>query len=285
MNHADKERVLHAFYLALLGTTSPVVWDPNLAALLPLIAGLSALELPFSEEELKKALWSMRSDSSPGLDGFGPAFFKAFWPGVKDDLMSFVTEFHSGGAHLSGVNQAFIALLPKTAEVVTADGFSPISLQNCVMKIITRILTTRLQQFIEQLVAFEQSCFIARRCIVDNFLYAAELAQCCRLREAPTIPLNQDFKKAFDSVNWCSLDAILEACGFGSLFRTWIRGLLTSGKAAVLLNGVPGRWMECKNGLRQGDPLSPYLYLIVAGLLRQLVTACSTPSSTTSPAP
>jgi hypothetical protein len=143
-NHGDKERVLHAFYSALLGTTSPVVWDPNLAALLPPIAGLSSLELPFSEEELKKALWSMRSDSSPGPDGFGPAFFKAFWPVVKDDLLSFVMEFHSGGAHLSGVNQAFIALLPKTAEVVTADGFHPISLQNCVMKIITRILTTRL---------------------------------------------------------------------------------------------------------------------------------------------
>jgi hypothetical protein len=51
-----------------------------------------------------------------------------------------------------------------------------------------------------------------------------------------------------------------------------VRDVLRTGKAAVLLNGVPGRWIECKNGLRQGDPLSPYLYLIIVGLLRQVVT-------------
>jgi hypothetical protein len=86
------------------------------------------------------------------------------------------------------------------------------------------------------------------------------------------IALKLDFKKAFDSVSWSSLDAVLEARGFGDVFRSWIRVILRTGKAVVLLNGVPGRWMECKNGLRQGDPLSPYLYLIIAGLLRQLIT-------------
>ncbi|KAM0821158.1 hypothetical protein ACQ4PT_048236 [Festuca glaucescens] len=122
-----------------------------------------------------------------GPDGFGPAFFKVFWLVVKEDLLAFLDEFHHGDAHLARLNQAFIALLPKTNE----------------------------------LVAFEQSGFIAGHCIMDNFLYAVELVQCCRLRGTPTIALKLDFKKAFDSVNWSSLDAILEARGFGALFRSW----------------------------------------------------------------
>jgi hypothetical protein len=160
----------------------------------------------------------MRSDSSPGPDGFGPAFFKSFWHVIKGDLMAFLEEFHRGGANLAGVNQAYIALLHKSDNVLTAGGFRPISLQNCIMKIITRILTSCLQPFMERLVAFEQSGFIAGRCITDNFLYAAELMQCCRLRKTPTIALKLDFWKAFDSVSWASLDAVLESRGFGAVF-------------------------------------------------------------------
>jgi hypothetical protein len=63
---------------------------------------------------------------------------------VKGDLMAFLEELHRGGAHLAGVNQVYMSLLPKSEDVLTVGGFRPISLQNCVMKIITRILTSRL---------------------------------------------------------------------------------------------------------------------------------------------
>ncbi|KAK1609948.1 hypothetical protein QYE76_033621 [Lolium multiflorum] len=137
-------------------------------------------------------------------DGFGPAFFKIFWDTVRSDIVAFLDEFHRGDSHLPGINQAYIVLLPKTENVVTAEGFRQISLQNCLMKIVTRILTSRLQRFIEQLVASEQSGLIAGPCITDNFLYAAELVQCCRLRKTPTIALKLDFRKAFD----CQLEHV-----------------------------------------------------------------------------
>jgi hypothetical protein len=91
------------------------------------------------------------------------------------------------------------------------------------MKIITCILTSHLQPFIEQLVAFEQSGVIAGRCITDNFLYVAELVQCCRLCKTSTIALKLDFRKAFNSVSWSSLDAVLESRGFSVIFRSWVR--------------------------------------------------------------
>jgi hypothetical protein len=86
------------------------------------------------------------------------------------------------------------------------------------MKIITRILTPRLQPFMEHLVTFEQSWFIVGHCITDNFMYAAKLVQFCRLRKTPTIELKLDFWKAFDSISWASLDAVLESRGFGAVF-------------------------------------------------------------------
>ena len=76
-----------------------------------------------------------------------------------------------------------------------------------------------------------------------------------------------DFRKASDSVAWLALEKILLVRGFSQTFRNWIKNILHTGEAAILLNGVPSNWIQCKNGLRQGDPASPYLFLIVDELL------------------
>uniref|UniRef100_A0A8R7QPU5 Reverse transcriptase domain-containing protein n=1 Tax=Triticum urartu TaxID=4572 RepID=A0A8R7QPU5_TRIUA len=87
--------------------------------------------------------------------------------------------------------------------------------------------------------------------------------------------LKLDFKKAFDSISWPSLLKFLRHRGFPDHFCNWIEDPLSTGKTAVMLNGVPGSWVQCKNGLRQGDPISPYLFIIVADVLQQLILSAA----------
>lgn len=95
--------------------------------------------------------------------------------------------------------------------------------------------------------------------------------QCCYKRKAPTVVIKLNFAKAFDLVDWSALLSILQARGFPSAWCGWMRELLQTSRSAVLVNGCPGPWISCKRGLHQGDPLSPYLFLIVADVLQAMV--------------
>jgi len=176
---------------------------------------------------------------------------------------------------MDGLNRALLVLLPKKEGIRTPDGFRPISLQNWPMKLFAKVLVNRLKPSIPLLVDADQTGFIHGRNIAENFAYAADLLSCCYKRKAPAAVLKLDFKKAFDSVEWSGLDAILHARGFDVHWIGWISSILTSGKMDAMLNGVPGRWITCRRGLHQGDPLSPYLFIIVADVLQWLIQRAS----------
>jgi hypothetical protein len=102
-------------------------------------------------------------------------------------------------------------------------------------------------------------------------VYATELVQVCFQRKAPTIVLKLDFAKAFDTVNWESLLSILRARGFNSKWCQWISQVLSTSLTAVLINVCPGPWFSCHKGLRQGELMSLYLFLLVADVLQMLI--------------
>ena len=122
----------------------------------------------------------------------------------------------------------------------------------------------------------DQTGFIKGRSISENFIYAVELVQCCHRRKIPTLVLKLDFAKAFDTVNWQGLLSILEVRGFGAAWRSWVHAMLQISRTAVLVNGCPGPWISCRRGLRQGDPMSPYLFLLVADVLQTLIRKSNT---------
>ena len=129
----------------------------------------------------------------------------------------------------------------------------------------------RLQPYITTLISGDQTGFNQGRNIAKNYAYAANLLHRCYRSNVPNVIFKLDFYKAFDSVLWDSLMRILRHQGFPDQWCDWIWSLLQTGKSAVLLNGVLGRWIPCRTGLRQGDSLLPYLFIIVADVLARLL--------------
>jgi hypothetical protein len=160
-------------------------------------------------DQISRALFSMDMNASHGPDGFVPSFYKQFWPSIKDGVKQLFDSFCDGTLDLDVLNRAHLVLLPKKEGVCTADAFRPISLQNCPMKLFTKTMTNRLRAAIPRIFDADQTGFVHGCSIAENFVYAADLLRCCHTRRAPTDVLKLDFKKAFDSVEWSSLDTNL----------------------------------------------------------------------------
>ena len=213
--HDGKVAALTNYFKEVLGTPGESRFTFDLAGLYEgRPTASNKLTEAFSESEALQAVRSMNQCSAPRPDGFGPSFYTTAWPALKCEVMSFLHAFHEGTIQLERINRSHMVLIPKKPGAVEVGAFRPICLQNCSMKIAAKILTTRLQSEISSLIDLDQTGFLKGRTIAENFVYAAELLQACHKRGVPTLVLKLDFAKAFDTVNWDSLMAIMEVRGF-----------------------------------------------------------------------
>ncbi|GJV37309.1 RNA-directed DNA polymerase, eukaryota, reverse transcriptase zinc-binding domain protein [Tanacetum coccineum] len=221
------------------------------------------LEIEVSKEEVKRAVWDCGKDKSPGPDGFTFVFYHLFWNLIENDVVEAVKYFFHQGYFPKGCNSSFIALILKTPEAKMVKDYRPISLIGSLYKIIAKILANRLVVVLGDLVNEVQSAFVADRQILDGPFILNELFQWCKSKKKQSLIFKVDFEKAYDSVRWDYLDDVLKKFGFRERWCGWIQGCLRSSRGSVIVNGSPTEEFQFHKGLKQGDPLSPFLFILI----------------------
>ncbi|GJU04557.1 RNA-directed DNA polymerase, eukaryota [Tanacetum coccineum] len=221
------------------------------------------MEREVSNDEIKKSVWECGTDKAPGPDGFTFGFFRHFWHLVDRDVCEAVRYFFKFSDLPKGCNSSFIALIPKIPDANLVKDFRPISLIGSIYKIIAKILTNRLVDVLGGIINEVQSAFIKDRQILDGPFILNEVMSWCKKKKKQTLLFKVDFEKAYDSVRWDFLDDVLGKFGFGDKWRKWIQCCLHSSKGSIIINGSPTDEFQFGRGLKQGDPLSPFLFLLI----------------------
>ncbi|RVW99583.1 Transposon TX1 uncharacterized 149 kDa protein [Vitis vinifera] len=231
----------------------------------------SRLDSPFAEVEIFNVIFQLDRDKASEPDGFTIAVFQDCWDVIKEDLVRVFAEFHNSGIINQNTNTSFIVLLPKKSQSKKISDFRPISLITCLYKVIAKVLSGRLRGVLHETIHSTQGTFVQGRQILDAVLIANEIVDEKRRSGKEGVVFKIDFEKAYDHVKWDFLDHVLEKKGFSSKWRSWMRGCLSSVSYVILVNGNAKGWVKASRGLRQGDPLSPFLFTIVADVLSRML--------------
>ncbi|KAL2930273.1 LINE-1 retrotransposable element ORF2 protein, partial [Bienertia sinuspersici] len=226
----------------------------------------------FTVQDVKEALFSMDGDKAPGPDGFGASFFKENWELVGPLIAEATLEFFQNGRMLKEINNTFISLIPKTQCPRNVAEFRPIACCNVIYKCITKMLCSRLKQVLPDLIAENQGAFVHGRYIIHNIMVCQDMVRGYgRKSSAPGCIIKLDIKKAYDTVNWEFLEEMLLALGFPEKFTRWVMVCVRTTQYSLVINGIPNGHEQFKRGLRQGDPISPLLFVISMEYLSRIL--------------
>uniref|UniRef100_A0A803PJT8 Reverse transcriptase domain-containing protein n=1 Tax=Cannabis sativa TaxID=3483 RepID=A0A803PJT8_CANSA len=223
------------------------------------------LDAPFTADEVKTALFQLSGDKASGLDGMNDYFYQKNWNTLGEDLCMAILDILNNNASMNSINSTLIVLIPKKANASSLKDFRPISLCRTLYKIVAKVIANRIKVVMEDIISLTQSAFLSDRLIFDNIFIAQEMVHAINHRKLGKIGwvgLKLDMEKAFDRVEWNFLLAILKHFNFLERIINLIHKCLSSVSIRFNINGSFSREIFPTRGIRQGDPLSPYLFLL-----------------------
>ena len=259
---------VHAFYTDLYSAETCDENEQNefLCDAMPRLTEEESLlcEGALTEEELRKALFSLENDKSPGIDGLTANFYKYFWPLFGPSVTHVYKHAFREGRLAVSQRRGITTLLFKKGDRTLLKNWRPITLLTTDYKILSKALANRLHRVLPFIVHSDQTASVKGRTIYDSTRLLHDVISYADEKKIPLAMISVDQLKAFDRVDHSFLFKTLERFGFGPVFRRWIQVIYNSVSSSVKTNGWLTAFITLERGLRQGCPLSMPLYVLTA---------------------
>ena len=228
-------------------------------------------EGPVTSDELEAAIKKLKLNKSPGPDGLPSEFYKRFWHLIKVNLLELYNYNFDSGAMSESQTNALLRLLYKKGEKAQLKNWRPISLLNTDYKLLSTVLAQRLKPLLPVIIHEDQTCGVPGRSIFENLFRLRDAAYDAITSNSNTTMINLDQEKAFDKIDRNFLFKTMSRMNFGPSFIHWIKTLYEHANSNIVNNGWISEPVTLHRGVRQGCPLSPLLYIIVAETLANAI--------------
>jgi exonuclease III/uncharacterized protein Smg (DUF494 family) len=237
-----------------------------------LIEGEDNLVKEITENEVRKIIEESPINKSPGTDGLTNEFYKEYWPLIKNYMLnSYNLGLKRGKLNISQ-RRGIISLIPKPQKnLEELKNWRPITLLNNDYKYLTKLLAKRLEGTLSDIISSDQSGFIKGRYIGCNTQRLQNLIEMVKQDNTEGILINIDFEKAFDTIEWSFIYKCLEHLNYPKKFIDWIKTLYCDIETCVINNGNTTKFFKTEKGVRQGCPISPYLFIITTEMLNRII--------------